>query len=440
MDENNIFDEFPDIPSGEIEAELSTFRARNEAAVEELKKRCEAANIPWKESESFDEPGEMVLELGLPSGRETRTRTISAAEAAELVAFRFEDYVLLSGYQAICSYSEGVIEAKIGVLNRFSPFSHMYRTLFGVRPSDESRISPVSLKLNGPRGQIISIVSTSKECKLLCGRGSPNELSIRISSQQLGEHDKAVEYLERLANSLFLQIDLAFDVPLSLIRERNPHERRRPLPRRENVRLQFPPFEYDREPMELYWYARSARGMPLLQFLAFYQAIEFYFPVYSKLDAQKRVRAILKEPTFDPSRDSDIGRVLTAIRAGAGKGFGDERSQLRATIEGCVTQEDLRQFLEADKDRRDFYAGKQKGASNHKIPVANQGSDLRGDVIERVYDIRCKIVHTKSGDEGEGNLLLPFSREADSLSFDVELVRYLAQQVLIVSSHNLRGT
>jgi hypothetical protein len=52
----------------------------------------------------------------------------------------------------------------------------------------------------------------------------------------------------------------------------------------------LPRTTYDHEPMSLYWYARQARGVPLLEFLAYYQCIEFYFPTYAEAEAQKRVR------------------------------------------------------------------------------------------------------------------------------------------------------
>jgi hypothetical protein len=38
--------------------------------------------------------------------------------------------------------------------------------------------------------------------------------------------------------------------------------------------------------------------MPLLQFLAFYQVIEFYFPTYSQAEAHRKLKAILKDPPF----------------------------------------------------------------------------------------------------------------------------------------------
>src|SRR5690349_6512804 len=106
--------------------------------------------------------------------------------------------------------------------------------------------------------------------------------------------------------------------------------------------LQYPKTEFDDEPLSLYWYARSAFGIPLLQFLAFYQVVEFYFPIYSQAEARRRARAILKEPTFRPDRDADVGRLLSSLHLSRAGTYGDERSQLRATLNECVQPDALR--------------------------------------------------------------------------------------------------
>jgi hypothetical protein len=95
----------------------------------------------------------------------------------------------------------------------------------------------------------------------------------------------------------------------------------------------------------------------------------------------------------------------------------------------------LRDFLESDPSRSEFYAAKGKGVLFHKISISNPNSDLRQDVADRIYDIRCKIVHSKADSRNEEfELLLPFSKEAEQLAFDIELAQYVAQVVLISGS------
>ena len=101
----------------------------------------------------------------------------------------------------------------------------------------------------------------------------------------------------------------------------------------------------------------------------------------------------------------------------------------------CTDPGLLRQFLEEDEDRKIFFQTKSKIFPCHVLPIATAATDLRADVAERIYDIRCKIVHTKSDSrDGSVELLLPFSPEADQLSNDIALVQFIAQKVLIASS------
>jgi len=175
--------------------------------------------------------------------------------------------------------------------------------------------------------------------------------------------------------------------------------------------------------------------MPLLQLLAFYQVVEFYFPIYSQSEAQRRLKAILKDPAFRGDRDPDIARLLASIQVSRSGAFRDERAQLRATLMECTDPEPLHQFLERDEERKEFFQTKSKTLPYHRLALANTSADLRGDVAERIYDIRCKIVHTKSDSrDGAVELLLPFSPAAEQLAFDIELVQYVAQQVVIASS------
>jgi hypothetical protein len=94
-------------------------------------------------------------------------------------------------------------------------------------------------------------------------------------------------------------------------------------------------------------------------------------------------------------------------------------------------------FLESDEGLGRFYKNpaEWKTISDRKVPIGTVDADLRNEVADRIYDIRCKIVHAKS-DGGPSNAepLLPFSKDADSLGFDIGLARYIARRVLINSS------
>lgn len=251
-------------------------------------------------------------------------------------------------------------------------------------------------------------------------------------------NDDAIDMLRRISNSLFFQIDTSLGVALNLSRAHSRYQLACQQINGSLDDLEFPTQEYDDAPMSLYWYGRGARGMPLLQFLAFYQVIEFYYPTYFQAEARRKIRRVLKDPTFRAERDADIGRVLTSLLGGRGS-VGDERSMLRATIHECVDPDELRTFLSASEQRAKFLSSKSEGLSSTKIPIANQDADLRNEISDRIYEIRCKIVHTKADSrDSDVEILLPFSEQANRLNHDIELVHYLAKQVLITASTRLR--
>jgi hypothetical protein len=423
-----------DLPSEEgPQGDIKPLRANLEA-------RCAAANIPLEEKEVTD-PHEKVVRIGLPSARERRWIYLWDYSSYErLLSVQFEDYVLLQGLDAVCNYKTGTIEAAIRSLSAPSTrilYSRIFKTSPDLIPEGDElpRLELPSSNLKAA----MTLGPPSKELSTLI-RGPRPRLSLTVKAEGVDQHDKAIDLLRRASDALFFQIDLLHEVPLTLVRERRALTgRRRSTPSDAPPDVTFPEHEYDSAPVSLYWYARSAVGMPLLQFLAYYQVVEYYFPTYSQADARRKIKAVLKDPAFRGDRDADLGRLLSAIHVSRSGAFGDERSQLRSTFLECIDADALRQFITAVPARAEFLSSKAKGLCDQKIPVANPAADLRGDVAERIYEIRCKIVHTKTdAKNAELELLLPFSKEAEQLAHDIDLVQFVAQQVLIAASTPFR--
>jgi hypothetical protein len=102
-----------------------------------------------------------------------------------------------------------------------------------------------------------------------------------------------------------------------------------------------------------------------------------------------------------------------------------------------VDAADLHRFLTEDSDRRAFLSKKTEGLSSVRVPIADERTDLRELVADRIYDIRCRIVHTKETPDQEVEVLLPFSKEADLLTDDIELVAFIARACLASASRQL---
>jgi hypothetical protein len=398
-----------------------------------LKDYCDANKL--KCTISTIESDFPVISVEFKNGRETRTVTLLTGEDAEaLLRYPLAEIVFLGEYSAVCSYEGRWIEAAVrphGPTGR----GLLARRIFGKSAARDSE--PAEIGIPAPSGLTIRLTERKG---ILSALEYSTPLYMRIEGIGITEHDKALNLLEDLSNSLFMQMDFRFDIPLTIARDRSVSRRLIRSRGRldEDNQLTYPRHSYERTPSALYWYARSATSMPLLQFLAFYQCIEFFFPQFSRLQTIAKIKNVLKDPAFDAAKDSDINTILNATLEGRRGSLLDERKQLRATLEQCVDAVALRDFLNETEERKAYYGTHFKKISDKRISLSDDGAALE-QTCERIYDIRCKVVHTKNLDGGEGEeIILPFSREADLLMDDVDLIKFLARKVLVASSVPLR--
>lgn len=235
--------------------------------------------------------------------------------------------------------------------------------------------------------------------------------------------------LESVGNALLFEIDVLYNAPYMLVQRRVPI--RRGAQERANHAPMFPKNEYSAEALALYQYARSANGLPLLEYLAYYQSLEFFFPVFAREHTVKSLRTALLSPKFNPTDDSAVNRLINlaapAIRAGVG-----EREQLRATVRACVEVDELKELVESSEAFSEHFSTKKQSIRGVN-PIRLQGDqmDIRDQVADRIYAIRCRVVHTKQDGSGLGeDILLPSSAETRSLQPDIALVRLVAQRTL----------
>ncbi|WP_434300603.1 hypothetical protein [Corallococcus exiguus] len=395
------------------------------------------------------------IEVKIPEERDFASITIPAGRPAHhAINSHFEDYRRLKDYQGIWSSKHRKIECEItgGQSSLFSGVQRRLELLLESANQNNQAGENARLEFKIPgTTTTASLELASTEYVILNttfsdSDQSPNEdlnfryrlITLHINNIEISQHDQAAAILERISNSLLLSIDLHIDTPMHLRRRATTARRSRRTPLTPNIKSISISRQYDNDATNLYWYGRTSRQLPLLSFLAFYQVLEFYFPRYSKIEASKRVKSILKDPTFNPDNETDIARLLARIRSSQNsKSFGDEQSQLTATLGECINTEDLRDFIKSSDSRTAYYTGKEKQWRRIvDAQIHPESDDLVAEVSRRVYRVRCRIVHTKH--EGhETELLLPFSREARALTHDIDLVEYLASRALITSSTGL---
>ncbi|ERM81117.1 hypothetical protein P872_20860 [Rhodonellum psychrophilum GCM71 = DSM 17998] len=424
----------------------------------ELKKRLDESKIVYEEivPENPEFPNRIIFDI--PAGREKNDCFLVFREEPleQALGCEFEKFRFIQGYEGIWSKEKGIIEAEISSVESPSRFFFNRLNELINKPEkeddDEENEEITSITLPTFDNFVISMGYCSHEFAFLssCRERGPRGRSLRritlkIENSKAATHDAAREILDKIANSIFFQIDLSYEIPISLQSqreswiERHNRRRRKQLFVDETAKISEPKYEYDSEPISLYWYAKESGQMPIFQYLAFYQTVEFYFPIYSSFEAKQKIQGIIKDPRFNPNRDTDITKIISTIQSNVGgKSFGNEREQLKATINSCTNNIELKEFFTTDQKRFDFYAeNKGKNLAKQKISVKNETADLIAEVSERIYEIRCRIVHSKAS-EGDFEVLLPYSNEVKKMDYDIELIEFIARKVLITSSRPIK--
>lgn len=378
-----------------------------------------------------------------PAGKEGRRIGVSSPErAALLLSIEFERFSFLADYEAIADLKIGEIEAAISSREPYG-MSLLERRLgftqssMGDEEDGSEEEDEFALRAERSDGVSVEISKCTEELSVLALRPRVRPpLSLKISLGGERKYASALNALETISNSLFFQLDTEKGVALAL---RKTLRRRRPARPRgfnpdEPTSIQFPAFEYDKAPISLYWYAKSARGMPLLQFLAYYQVVEYYFSNFAKLEAVRGARKILKHPNFRVDRESDLTKLVATI-SGSGRVGSSEREQMKVTVLEVLSMDDVKQFFEDNEQISEILGKKQKGITDKTVNIIRKDHDHRPDIAELLYDIRCRIVHTKNGfDNPQSEMILPFSAAEEDMWAYTELMQFVAQNALVRSS------
>ncbi len=411
----------------------------------------------FKDPKTGDLEGPHNLRIDLPSGRRTRDVNIDETGQAEALArFPFERWIALGDYQAILDPDARVIVAEVYLSGHVSlhrlpgatvePLeddeSARNRTADSVRagftsgsewPDRSSR-----LIVPAPSGELSLELYTHRppEICALTGRRSIGGYGLIIRGVTAARHDEALELLLDLSTSFFLDLDVGYGLTgrlakapgASLVTE-DGYDFDKP----NTAPPRFPSTRHNKDAASLYLYARSQALTPLLQYLVYYQVIEFYLPTYTRSATMNRLRNILKDPRFSHSDDVALGRLLDAV-APSSKRSMSEREQVTITIAHCVDDIALTTFLSERPAASKALSDKTRITGVRVINVRDQQTSLTQQVADRIYDLRCRIVHSKDSADETMRPLRPFERESRLMRHDLSLIRFIAQHVLIASS------
>lgn len=426
----------------------------------------ETRRAPLRVFRETNVPGEPdCILVGIPNGHLVRWNEITSDYImGKLPVVEIPVATALGDYEALLYRDTREMEVGLRLLatSAVSPLSLenefkriATRTAEGGAPDDPVRDS-WALELAADAGQEWSAEISPRSSRFSIFHYTryvrvPVTLKIRGAAPS-DRHDEALKLLEEIGQAISFELDLRHGMAVCLSKippltraMRTEREDGRPreiriisIPREAGSSASMLPERiYPSGPLALYWHARSAVGMPLIQYLASYQVLEYYFREYYEREIMDRIREELADAGVAELGDMHVRRIIRIARSG-GKAFGTERDQLRATVRKCVASATLEEYL-SDGSRQDFFTGEPLINGVPKIDLGSNSTGLRDQVSDRIYHLRCRIVHTKSASQDQfPEPILPFSPDADALVLDIELIQYLARNVLISSATALR--
>jgi hypothetical protein len=418
-------------------------------------------NYEWLQR-TADSP---ALRISVPNGRNSRTITVSEEKAHKLLAFRFEEFRFLGDYMAINDPVAGYIEAQIQptTFHRSPDIEDVpgarridedeLASEFGSEIVDERFILTArssraltywKLRVKDERHSWHLEISpmTDKFLGLLSGRiiqGRRRRDTLKFFGVDAPQHDDAVRRLEGIGGAFLFDLDLRYGVPFEIAHQRPSFSGRGYEAPPVEQPPSLPRFQYPAQALSLYSYARSASEMPLLQFLAYYQVLEYFFPMYSQGEMLRRLRQMIISPRFEVGDDADLAKILQLVTTNGRSGYGNEKEQLKATVYGCIEASSMLELLRSNAD---FFRPLGDKKTINGVPIIdenNRGMPILDQAVARVYALRNRVVHAKAdGGEMAVELLLPGSVEARSMTADIALVQFLAQKAVVAGGTRIQ--
>jgi hypothetical protein len=200
--------------------------------------------------------------------------------------------------------------------------------------------------------------------------------------------------------------------------------------RRGGFELELPAVRYDDDLLRFYQLGISTE-IPELQYLAFYQVLEFFFVAVSDEALYGKLRTRLANPGFRLT-PKYLDQIIAEV-VGHSK-MTDETEMLKLVLTKYVDETELLSFIGRYEDHlEDRWYTKKRERFGIELEVKSQQGHVIGNVAKIVKTVRNALVHSSDRFESHGRHI-PFSKSSDVVSKEVPLVKFLAERVIMASA------
>ncbi len=385
-----------------------------------------------------DAPHLLAVRFDLPAGRSTRPVLVRHAQAQVLLGHDVRSWRSLQRYDGIWSESEEAIEIAVRG-DRLGPPARMLLERLTGTGHDADGETPLRYQVTDDESGVrLTIGEASEIASVLLSSRRPlrTPTTLRLDHIRVSTSDYADRVAEQVGDAVSFGLHLNLGMSLVLQRLEN----RETLLRRRRLQVggsfSFPKNRYPHAPVLLYQAGRERTTSPLIRYWAFYQVLEYFFPRFSRLEAVRTLSRHLRTPTFDAHREEDVLKILD-LAASTGAGSNSEADHLLVTVQAIVSPNEILDLI-TELDLRQQVTDSRSELSSRTLTLRPHAA-LHSELSQRIYDIRCRIVHSKSASQREtGPGLLPGTHHDDLVASELPLIEYLAQQALVSAAEQLR--
>jgi hypothetical protein len=261
-------------------------------------------------------------------------------------------------------------------------------------------------------------------------------VTIRVTNFSEATVTAAVEKSNAIIETCLFAMSYMRNRPIRLVEEW-PTERRavrsRPfsvIDRHPGFELPLPAVRYNDEIVRFYQLGISTE-IPELQFLAFYQVLEYFFVAVSDEALYGRLRTRLADPAFTPA-PKHLDNLIKDVTSHSQET--NENEMLKLVLQKYVDESELTDFIrryEAFLD--DKYYTKKRDRFAVETEVKLQPGHVFGNVATVVKAVRNALVHSSDRFQRVGRHV-PFTKSSELVVKEVPLMKFLAERVILATA------
>ncbi|WFE23297.1 hypothetical protein O7621_08340 [Solwaraspora sp. WMMD937] len=256
----------------------------------------------------------------------------------------------------------------------------------------------------------------------------PKAASIKFRFTAASSVELAIKKAEKIAASLFFELAALGRHTLRLHEPPKGRRRRLPKPQDYNKVPRYPPQYVDPRASSFFVGAADA-PTPLSAYLSYYQSIEYFLPYSDERTTIDRLRREIFSPGFDLADNKSLLQLARAAGRQAGK---SERESFQNLLNFALSSDKAEAVFSSVQDRFKDHFGRRGPISGvGEIHIQGKQAPLVSQIAARIYDLRCRIVHSKVDGGSTGtDPLFPTDPQVDQLQPDIELVQLVATEVI----------